>query len=259
MIELTNAIGIEVAVLGNHEFDFGPAVAEERIRAARYPWLGSNVLGADGKPAVGAADLWLKEVGGYRLGFFGVLTPETATLSQPGPQISFAPPRAVAENAVRQLREMGADLVVALTHLDLADDRALAADVDGIDIILGGHDHDPITVFEGGKLILKAGYDLHYLAAIDLSLERVTEKGQEVVVWRPAWRYLPTAGVAPDPEIQAIVDRWNARAGQGAGPARRPDRGRARHAPQHDPGRRIQLRRPARRRPAQCHRRRRGA
>jgi 2',3'-cyclic-nucleotide 2'-phosphodiesterase (5'-nucleotidase family) len=210
MIELTNAIGIEVAVLGNHEFDFGPAVAEERIRAARYPWLGSNVLGADGKPAVGAADLWLKEVGGYRLGFFGVLTPETATLSQPGTQISFAPPRAVAENAVRQLREMGADLVVALTHLDLADDRALAADVEGIDIILGGHDHDPITVFEGGKLILKAGYDLHYLAAIDLSLERVTEKGQEVVVWRPAWRYLPTAGVAPDPEIQAVVDRWNA-------------------------------------------------
>ena len=81
MIEVTNAIGVEVAVLGNHEFDFGPAVAEERIRAASYPWLGSNVLGSDGKPAVGAADLWLKEVGGYRLGFFGVLTPETSTLS----------------------------------------------------------------------------------------------------------------------------------------------------------------------------------
>ncbi len=210
MIELTDAIGIDVAVLGNHEFDFGPAVAEARVRAAHYPWLGTNVLGADGKPAVGAADFWLKEVGGYRIGFFGVLTPETATLSQPGPEISFAPPRAVAEASVRQLREMGADLVVGLTHLDLADDRALAADVDGIDILLGGHDHDPITVYEGGKLILKAGYDLHYLAAIDLSLERVTEQGRETVLWRPAWRFVATAGVAPDPEIQAVVARWNA-------------------------------------------------
>jgi 2',3'-cyclic-nucleotide 2'-phosphodiesterase (5'-nucleotidase family) len=210
MIEVTNAIGIEVAVLGNHEFDFGPAVAEERVRESRFPWLGTNVLAADGKPAVGAGDLWLKEVGGYRIGFFGLLTPETTTLSQPGPQISFAPPRAVAEAAVKQLRGMGADLVVALTHLDLAEDRALAADVDGIDLILGGHDHDPITVYEGGKLILKAGYDLHYLAAIDLTLERATVKDQEVVLWRPAWRYLPTAGVAPDPEIQAVIDRWNA-------------------------------------------------
>ena len=105
---------------------------------------------------------------------------------------------------------MGADLIVALTHQDLADDRALAAEVDGIDIVLGGHDHDPITVYEGGKLIVKAGYDLHYLAAIDLAVDRVMEKDQEVVVWRPTWRYLATAGVAPDPEIQAVVERWNA-------------------------------------------------
>ena len=210
MIELTNAVGVEVAVLGNHEFDFGPAVAAERVGASRHPWLGSNVLTAEGAPAVGTVDLWLKEVAGYRIGFFGLLTPATATLSQPGRDIRFAPPLATAEAAVKRLEEMGADLIVALTHQDLADDRALAADVEGIDIVLGGHDHDPITVYAGGKLIVKAGYDLHYLAAIDLAVERVMEKDQEIVVWRPTWRYLPTAGVAPDPEIQAVVDRWNA-------------------------------------------------
>ena len=258
MIELTNALGVEVAVLGNHEFDFGPAVAEERVRASRYPWLGSNVLTPGGEPAVGTVDLWLKEVDGYRIGFFGLLTPETATLSQPGPNIRFAPPLAIAEAAVKHLEEMGADLVVALTHQDLADDRALAANVDGIDIVLGGHDHDPITIFEGGKLIVKAGYDLHYLAAIDLTLERVMDKDREVVVWHPAWRYLPTAGVAPDPEIQAIVERWNTTLDQElAEPVGRTTR-RARHPPQHGAHGRIQFRRPAHRRPAQCHRRGRG-
>ena len=210
MIELTNAVGVEVAVLGNHEFDFGPAVAAERVAASRYPWLGTNVLTPEGRQAVGSVDLWLKEVGGCKLGFFGLLTPETATLSQPGRDIRFAPPGATAEAAVKRLKEMGADIVVALTHQNLADDRALAASVAGIDIVLGGHDHDPITIYEGGTLILKAGYDLHYLAAIDLTVERVMQKGREIVVWRPAWRYLATAGVAPDPEIEAVVARWNA-------------------------------------------------
>ena len=157
MIELTNALGVEVAVLGNHEFDFGPAVAEERVRASRYPWLGSNVLTPGGEPAVGTVDLWLKEVDGYRIGFFGLLTPETATLSQPGPNIRFAPPLAIAEAAVKRLEEMGADLVVALTHQDLADDRALAANVDGIDIVLGGHDHDPITDLRGRQADREGG------------------------------------------------------------------------------------------------------
>ena len=157
MIELTNAVGVEVAVLGNHEFDFGPAVAAERVGASRHPWLGSNVLTAEGAPAVGTVDLWLKEVAGYRIGFFGLLTPATATLSQPGRDIRFAPPLATAEAAVKRLEEMGADLIVALTHQDLADDRALAADVEGIDIVLGGHDHEPITFYEDDKLIVKAG------------------------------------------------------------------------------------------------------
>ena len=47
--------------LGNHEFDFGPELAAERIKAARYPWLGTNVLGPDGAPAVGSVDLQLIE------------------------------------------------------------------------------------------------------------------------------------------------------------------------------------------------------
>src|SRR5262245_39451069 len=44
MVELTDALGVQVAVVGNHEFDFGPEVAEERIRATQFPWLGTNVL-----------------------------------------------------------------------------------------------------------------------------------------------------------------------------------------------------------------------
>ena len=194
MIDLTNAIGVQVAVLGNHEFDFGPELAAERIKAARYPWLGTNVLGPDGTPAVGSVDLHLIEVAGYKLGFFGVLTPDTATLSSPGDTISFAAPPVIAAAAVKKLREMGADLVVAHDP-SLFHGRPQPADRGRRHrSVLGGHDHDPISFLEDDTLIAKAGSDLHYLAVVDLRVGRATVKDKAVVVVTPSWRFCPRPG-----------------------------------------------------------------
>jgi 5'-nucleotidase / UDP-sugar diphosphatase len=208
MIELYNLLGTDVAVLGNHEFDFGPDLAAQRIEESDFPWLGTNVLGPDGQPAVGTVDLHVMDVAGYRIGFFGLVAPDTDVLSAPGPGITFAATIATAEAAVQRLEEQGADLIVALTHINLSDDRALASSVEGIDLILGGHDHDPITFFEDDTLIVKAGYDAHYLAAVDLVVDRVKEDDEEVVTVVPSWRYLSTAGVAPAPEIKAVVEHY---------------------------------------------------
>ncbi|HZA66654.1 MAG TPA: 5'-nucleotidase C-terminal domain-containing protein [Geminicoccaceae bacterium] len=212
MIELYNLLGTDVAVLGNHEFDFGPEVAAQRIEESEFPWLGTNVLGPDGEPAVGTVDLHMMDVGGYRIGFFGLLAPETDVLSSPGPDITIAPLIDTATAAVERLEAQGADVIMALTHDDVADDRELARRVEEIDVILGGHDHDPITFYEGGTLIVKAGFDAHYLVAVDLALDRVKQGDEEVVEVVPmAWRYRLTAGVEPDPEIQAVVARYEAR------------------------------------------------
>jgi 5'-nucleotidase / UDP-sugar diphosphatase len=209
MIEFMNLLGTDIAVLGNHEFDFGPEVAAQRIAESAFPWLGTNVLGPDGRPALGTIDLHMMEVGGYRIGFFGLLAPETDTLSSPGPEITFAPLLETAERAVAELQEKGAELIVALTHIDLAADRQLVRDLPAIDLILGGHDHDPITFHEGGALIVKAGFDAHYLAAVDLALDRVVEGDVETIQIIPSWRYLSTAGVEPEPEIQAVGERYD--------------------------------------------------
>jgi 5'-nucleotidase/UDP-sugar diphosphatase len=210
MIDLLNRLGVDIAVLGNHEFDYGPLLLAERIEGSRFTWLGTNVLGPDGKPAAGTVATKVIEVAGYRIGFFGLLTPETEVLSSPGTGISFTPVAEAAAAASRELRAAGADLIVALTHEDLADDRALARRVKGIDVILGGHDHDPMTIYEGGTLIAKAGHDAYYLAAIDLRLDRVEKRGKKVLEVLPSWRYLSTAGMAPDPEIRQVVDRYQA-------------------------------------------------
>ena len=217
MVDLYNRLGVDIAVLGNHEFDFGPELLAERLKASSFPWLGTNVLGPDRKPALGTVGSQMIELAGYKIGFFGLLTPETDVLSSPGAGITFVPTLETAAAAVEDLRAAGADLIVALTHQDLADDRELVRRIQGIDVILGGHDHDPITIYAGGTLIAKAGHDAQYLTAIDLSVDRVKKRGQEVVQALPTWRYLSTAGVAPDPEIAKVVERYQAQLDQELG------------------------------------------
>jgi 2',3'-cyclic-nucleotide 2'-phosphodiesterase (5'-nucleotidase family) len=208
MIELFNALKVDVAVPGNHEFDFGPEVAAQRIGESKFPWLGTNVLGADGKPALGMTASHMITAGDFKVGFFGLLATDTDTLSSPGPGISFAPVAETAKQAVAALQEAGADVIVALTHLEIAEDRQLIKDVKGINLVLGGHDHDPITFYERGVLIQKAGYDAHYLAAVDLMVDRVEKSGKMVVQVRPAWRMVSTAGVTPEAGVKAIVDGY---------------------------------------------------
>ena len=211
MVELMNAVGTDVAVPGNHEFDFGPEIAAKRIGESKFPWLGANVLGKDGKPAAGMTDLHTVKLGDFTVGFFGVLAPETDTLSSPGADISFTSVTETAAASVKKLQDAGAEIIVALTHLAIADDIALARGVKGIHAILGGHDHDPIVWLEGGVPILKAGYDARHLAALDLSVEWVESGGKKKREVIPAWRLTSTAGVAADPGIKAIVDRHNAK------------------------------------------------
>ncbi|MBT3359091.1 MAG: bifunctional metallophosphatase/5'-nucleotidase [Rhodospirillales bacterium] len=205
MIDVFNAIGVDVAVPGNHEFDFGPEVAAKRMGESKFPWLAANVSGA-----AGMTDVLTIKAGDFTIGFFGLIAPETDVLSSPGTGIKFADVFETAEAAVKKLKAAGADVIVALTHLDIAVDRELAG-VRGINLILGGHDHDPITFYEGGVLIHKSGYDAHYLGAIDVSLEWYEKRGKKRLRVRPAWRMISTAGVAPDAEVKAIVDGHNAK------------------------------------------------
>jgi len=157
MIEGWNAVGLDLATFGNHEFDFGPAVLIERMRESRFPWLSANVLDrAAGEPFGGARRGLTREFDGVRVGIVGLTTPEAARTSNPGPTVRFDDPIAAGRAALAALEPV--DLRVAVTHLPLPKDRELAAAL-GLDAILGGHDHDPMLHEEGRAVIVKAGAD----------------------------------------------------------------------------------------------------
>ena len=210
MVEMLNAIGTTVAVFGNHEFDFGPQILVERIKASKFPWLATNVTDPAGRIFGGAADVWTTQVGEYKVGFFGLLTPDTETLSNTGRDVVFKPIVDTATAAVKALKDQGAQVIIALTHLDLAQDRQLAARVPGINAILGGHDHDPMQIFENNVLILKVGFDARFLGVADLAIDTVQQGNAKVVTVVPTeWRLRSTRGVPADAELAPKIAAYN--------------------------------------------------
>ena len=209
MIGIFNALGTDIAVLGNHEFDFGREVAAARIGESRFPWLATNVLEPDGRPFGGGVASVMREAAGLKIGFIGVLTRTTAELA-PGLGLNFTDEMRALREGAAELRRQGADIVVALTHLDLAQDRE-AAGIEGINLILGGHDHEPAALISNGVLLLKSGSDAHWLGVVELGVER-TDRGARIrtIGWRmvPNYRTPPSPRIAPlVAEVEAHLDR----------------------------------------------------
>jgi 2',3'-cyclic-nucleotide 2'-phosphodiesterase (5'-nucleotidase family) len=155
----------------------------------------------------GGARAWMvREIGGLKVGFFGVITPESRKYIRGTTAVTFEDYIAAAARSVGALRKAGADIVVALTHMNMAEDRTLIRRVRGIHLVLGGHEHIPLTEMEGRTLILKAGSDAAYLGVVRLDVSR-DSRGRVRVL--PDWRLRPVRGVAPDPAVKAVVDRYN--------------------------------------------------
>jgi len=203
MIAGLNAAGLDLATFGNHEFDFGPAVLLERMQESQFLWLSANVLDRrTGLPFGGARADRLITVAGIPVGLFGLTMAGTAVTSSPGPAVLIRDPQQVGVDVAADLRRRGARVVVALTHQDMAQDKALAAAAD-VDVILGGHEHDPLIAEEGKTLITKAGSDARYLVQVDLWL---TPQGDLV---ERSWTFHEVSRrVPPDPEAEAMVQAY---------------------------------------------------
>jgi 2',3'-cyclic-nucleotide 2'-phosphodiesterase (5'-nucleotidase family) len=205
MVAVLDAIGVDAVTFGNHEFDFGPAVLAERMRESRFAWISSNVRDrkTDGTFASAQHDR-LVTLAGIRVGLLGLTLPETAKLASAGPDVVFADPLRAGVEAATGLRRRGAQVVIALTHQDMDADRALAEKAP-IDLIAGGHEHEPLIAEAGNAIVTKAGSDARYLVQVDLWL---TRDGK--VVERSWTFHEVSARIAPDPAVEKLVARYTA-------------------------------------------------
>jgi 5'-nucleotidase len=193
MVEAWNALGLDLSVLGNHEFDMGPEVLRQRLQESRFTWLGANVVDATtGAPFGELPPFVIREVGGVRVGVVGLLTPETQTSSSPGKDVAFQDVCKTASTLLPQMRAQGAQVLVGLTHMTLPQDKALAACAP-FDLILGGHEHSLLMASSSGTPILKSTSDARELMRVTLNVGTTSGKLHSV-----DWEVLPVTSAVPE-------------------------------------------------------------
>ena len=206
MIDLLNRLGLTAMVLGNHEFDFGPEVAKQRISEANFPMLGANNQDPDGNIIGGAVPSIMVDAGKYKIGILGLTTVGTAVKSSPG-KFTFRDATEVASETGDMLRESGANLVVALAHTDVAEDQALM-DQGAVDILLSGDDHLLAARYSGDMLFAESGEQADWVTIIDLMLDEEVDDEQTEFIWSAEYRIIDTAHVEPDAELAAVVQSY---------------------------------------------------
>ncbi len=197
-LALMNYMKYDAMTFGNHEFDLGSseeghAALAEFVGGADFPMVGANVdfsgdanmsplvageaftkTAANGQIYSGV----VKEVNGEEVGIFGLTTAETADISSPE-DIVFTDYIDAANEAVEWFEGQDVNKIVALTHIGYDDnaavdnDRTLAAEVDGIDVIVGGHTHTkllpPVQVED--TVIVQANEYNKFLGQLDVTFD----------------------------------------------------------------------------------------
>jgi 5'-nucleotidase len=204
MIDAWNAVGLDYAVFGNHEFDFGPEVLKERMKESRFPWLGANVIDKKtGKTFADTPPYVIREFEGVRVGIIGLVLPETKVTSRPGPDVEFLSPCEVARKLVPEMRSRGASIVVGLTHLTMREDKELARCAD-FDVIIGGHEHTLLESLSGRTPIFKMTSDAREMARIQLNIYAGSGKLESI-----DWEAIPiTSDIAEDPAFSAVTRKY---------------------------------------------------
>lgn len=212
-IDFTNLVPFDLAVPGNHEFDFGPENFFEKMKASAYPWAAINITNADGSAIEGLGGVMVKEVAGLKVALIPVAQDTSPEVSSTG-SLKFLPTVETGVAAAEKAREDGADLVVGVVQTNMENDRALMAS-GAFDVILSGDDHSYATAYDGRTAYVETSIDGQFLSPIDLTVEvEVKEDGTREISWVPAFRFIDTAAVAPDPEALAMADALRARMDQ---------------------------------------------
>jgi len=205
-IEVMNAMKFDAMVVGNHEFDFGPKVLQERMAQARFPLLGANVKGFPAlKPYI------MKNLQGVRIAIIGVVTPETPVVTHPRnvAGLTFSTPESAVRKYLQELKGR-ADIIVVLSHCGFQADKELAARVPGIDVIVGGHSHTKILQPEqvGQTIIVQAWEHAKVLGVLNLRV-----KDGKVIGFDGALEEISPATGAANGQVQDIVARYAQQAG----------------------------------------------
>ncbi|CAN5524746.1 hypothetical protein BH10ACT1_BH10ACT1_07230 [soil metagenome] len=226
-IDALNAAGLDVSAAGNHELDKGFADLEGRVQdRADFPILGANIYFKDGSGRA-LAPYAIKDIGGVKVGYVGVITEQTPSLVSPDgiSMLEFHDPVAEAAAVAAQLKDGSqtngeADIVVLLAHEGAANSTTSVADLendpvfgefvdlpDTVDAIFSGHTHQGYalevpTPGGGTRPVVQTGEYGKNLAKVTLTVDTA-----DMTVTDSTAALVPVTDITPvNADVKAIVD-----------------------------------------------------
>lgn len=220
-IEIMRQIGYHATTIGNHEFDYGPDILTDYLMRAGYPMaheylpvLASN-LNIPENHSLNHTELpenlIIELTNGLKLGLIGILSETAHSVAPEAEPVKVFNAIEYTERQVKKLKEKGADMIIILSHSGISDDRLIAEQVEGIDIILGGHDHlefeEPEKINE--TYIIHSSYYLQKAGMLEIEYNTTDstfkflndENGNPFIV--------PLSDTIPeDTGIKAIIDDY---------------------------------------------------
>ena len=203
MVDVLNATGVDWATFGNHEFDVSEAAFRAHIAQAKFRIVSTNVTDARGQPFAGVPTSAIVPVTAngrtVRIGLIGVTIDATKK-----DWVRYRDAIAAARAEVEKLRG-ATDAIVALTHLSLEQDAEFVGAVPGIDLVLGGHEHENWLMYRGPRFvpIVKADANVRSLAIVTLTF-RTPGARPEV----SARLQRIDDAIASAPAVDAVAQRW---------------------------------------------------
>ena len=172
----------DAVTIGNHEYDYGADVLAQYLLRAGYPQahqktlvLASNTE-APSDHTLAARGLYrdtgIFELGnGLNVGVFGLMGRKAILAMGETGDMRFLDQHQTTRRIVGELREQGVDVIVALSHCGLDEDRELARRAVGIDIIIGSHCHTTLSepILLNGTIIVQTGRFGEYLGQLELA------------------------------------------------------------------------------------------
>lgn len=205
-VKVLNQLGYDAIAAGNHEFDYGSERLTELVAMLDAPMLSANVKKEDGTNFLEAYTI--KEMDGFKVGIFGLSTPQTKYMSHPNntKSLTFEDPAVVAQTMVDELKDK-VDVIIAVAHLGnegTDTSLAVAKAVEGIDVIVDGHSHSEYTngLYVNDTLIVQAKEKTKNLGIAKLAIE------DGKVVAKTAYMYskADAADATPDATVETLIN-----------------------------------------------------
>ncbi len=209
IIDVMNKVGFDISVIGNHEFDYGVDILEDRINQASFDWVCANVN--TGGSSLSQPDPFKTiELNDITVTVLGLVE----TNGKPDDIIPSTHPWRVkdltferyTDNVIQYQNlktEEDADLLIALTHLGRTSDMNLANEYPYFDVIIGGHSNDLLTEEVNGTLVFMAGAYLSHLGKVELKI-----RGKDIVEHSSTLINLDTYDEI-DEELMSVIEEYN--------------------------------------------------